>query len=187
MTTPWWVSWPMPLSSIRMLKLCPSHVEVMLRNHHFGLWVLFFFNTLMTWYVSHDHAFPSVPTFGMFATTMVLCNFSERTRCSVGALSHLRTCFLYFVLFHSWTCAFSFPFSLFFLPMLIPLSCLRCTWSDFIFTTVPFSVWDTFGEHSYVTTSCCVCGPCHFPIFSVLVCGHGQIGAPLEAHLDFVW
>ena len=44
-------------------------------------------------------AFPSVPTFCMFATTMVLCNFSERTRCSVGVWSHLRTCFLYLVLF----------------------------------------------------------------------------------------
>ena len=26
-------------------------------------------------------------------------------------------------------------------------------------------------EHSFVTTSCCVCGPCHFSIFSVLLCG----------------
>ena len=25
-------------------------------------------------------------------------------------------------------------------------------------------------EHSFVTTSCCVCGPCHFSIFSVLLC-----------------
>ena len=72
------------------------------------------FYTLMTWYVSHDPAFPSFPTFFMFATTMVLCNFSERTRCSVGASSHLRTCFLYVVLFHSWTCAFSFPLPLYF-------------------------------------------------------------------------
>ena len=26
-------------------------------------------------------------------------------------------------------------------------------------------------EDSFVTTSCCVCGPCHFPIFSVLLGG----------------
>ena len=39
---PWWVSWSMPLSSIRMLKLYLSHVEVTFCNHHFGLWVLVF-------------------------------------------------------------------------------------------------------------------------------------------------
>ena len=50
----WWVSWSMPLSSIRMLKLYPSHVEVTFCNHHFGLWVLVFLYTLMRWYVSHD-------------------------------------------------------------------------------------------------------------------------------------
>ena len=116
-------------------------------NQHFALWVLVFY-TLMRWYVSHDPVcFPCVPTICMFATTMLLCNFSERTRCSVGAWSHLRTCFLYVVaVFLCGRVHFRFPCRCIFCRLLIPLSCLRCTWSDFILTAVPFSVWETPWE-----------------------------------------
>ena len=100
---------------------------------------------------------------------MVLCNFSERTRCSVGAWTHLRTCFLCSVLFFLVdVCILVSLAVVVFCRLLIPLSCLRCTWSDFILTTVSFSVWDTLGNTHLRRPHFFVCGSCHFPIFSVL-------------------
>ena len=92
-------------------------------------------------------AFPSVTTFCMFATTMVLCNFSERTRLFSGSLVTLAHKFLVLgTVFPVDVCILvSFAVAVF-CRLLIPLSCLHCTWSDFILTTVPFSVWDTLGN-----------------------------------------
>ena len=123
----------------------------------------------MRWYVSHDPiCFLKCPNILHVCDDDGSVYFLRKGRVVQWELCHTCahvSCIL--CCFTRGRVHFRFPCRCFFFfcRLLIPLSCLRCTWSDFIFTTVPFSVWDTFGEHSYVTTSCCVCVPCHFPNF----------------------